>query len=78
MMKKILENKNIIITGTTRGIGHSMVKIFAVHGTNIIAHARKASIDHKEFCEEISKKENVSIYPLYSDLTEQEEILCFR
>ena len=74
MMKKILKNKNIIITGTARGIGHSMVETFAMYGANIIAHARKSSDEHKNFCADISKKENVSIYPVYFDITKQDEI----
>ena len=73
-MKKILKNKNIIITGTARGIGHSMVETFAMYGANIIAHARKSSDEHKNFCADISKKENVSIYPVYFDITKQDEI----
>lgn len=74
MMKKILENKNIIVTGTARGIGYSMVEVFAAYGANVIAHARTNSMEHKAFCEEISKKENVNIYPVYFDLAKQDEM----
>ena len=70
-MKKLLGNKNILVTGTARGIGYSMVEIFAAHGANIIAHARKESLEHKEFCEEISQKEDVKIIPMYFDLADQ-------
>lgn len=73
-MKKILENKNILLTGTARGIGRSMAEVFAAQGANVIAHARKETPEHKEFCEELSKKENRIIWPIYFDLADQEEI----
>lgn len=74
MMKKILENKNILVTGTARGIGHTMVEIFAAHGATVIAHARRESLEHRNFCESISKKEEVKIFPVYFDLTSEDEI----
>lgn len=73
-MKKILGSKNILVTGTARGIGRSMAETFAAHGANVIAHARKASPEHKEFCEELSEKENIIIWPVYFDLADQMEI----
>ena len=74
MMKKILENKTILVTGTARGIGHAMVKIFAAQGANLIAHARKDCIEHRDFCKDVSQKEGIQIVPIYCDLTNQDEI----
>ncbi|MEG1186175.1 MAG: SDR family NAD(P)-dependent oxidoreductase, partial [Eubacterium sp.] len=36
----LLKGKNIIITGSNRGIGRAMVEVFAENGANIWAHAR--------------------------------------
>lgn len=71
MMKKLLENKTILVTGTMRGIGKSMVEIFAANGANIIAHARKEDAGHREFCERIAEEKNIKIFPLYFDLADQ-------
>lgn len=74
MMKKILENKYILVTGTARGIGHAMVEVFASYGANVIAHARKDETEHREFCKDVSQREGVQIAPVYFDLTNQDEI----
>jgi short-subunit dehydrogenase len=45
-----MENKNIIITGTSRGIGYEMALQFANSGYNVLAISRKTPqnlIDHK-------------------------------
>ncbi len=70
-MKKVLENKTVFITGTARGIGKSLVEVCAAHGANIIAHARKEDVGHKEFCEKISEENGIRIFPSYFDLTDQ-------
>ncbi len=55
-MKRILEGKNVLITGTAGGIGSEMVRYFADRGANVFAHARKETEVHKSFCEEVSRK----------------------
>lgn len=70
-MKKILENKTILITGTARVIGKSMVEACAAHGANVIAHARKEDAGHREFCERIGKENGIRIVPIYFDLADQ-------
>lgn len=70
-MRKILENKTIFVTGTARGIGKSVVEVCAAHGANIIAHARKESAAHKEFCEKIAEENGIRIVPSFFDLTDQ-------
>ncbi len=71
---KMLEGKNVIVTGTARGIGHKMVEIFAQNGANVFAHARKETQEHKQFCEQLAEKENVQIIPVYFDLQDEDAI----
>ncbi len=73
-MKKILEGKNVIITGTAGGIGSEMVRYFAEQGANVFAHARKETDIHSGLCKEISEQNSVEVYPLYFDLTDSDGI----
>lgn len=67
-MNKLLENKNIIVTGTARGMGKQMVELFAQNGANVFAHARTENDEHKLYCQEISSLYGVRIFPIYFDL----------
>ena len=73
-MKKILAEKNIIVTGTARGMGRQMVNTFASYGANVFAHARLDTSEHREYCEEVARKYGVSVTPVYFELTNSEEV----
>lgn len=68
----MLTGKNVIITGTNRGIGKAMVEEFAKNGANIWAHARKETPEFKNFIQETVTKYDVEIRPVYFDLKDQE------
>lgn len=68
MMERILEGKNIIVTGTAKGMGRQMVELFALNGANVFAHARKESEEHKALCNDLEQQNGVSIIPVYFDL----------
>ena len=42
-MDKLLLNKTVIVTGTSRGMGKEMIKLFAENGANVYALARTAT-----------------------------------
>lgn len=68
MSNKLLEKKNIIVTGTARGMGKRMAEIFAQNGASLFAHARTGTEEHGAFCEELSEKNGVQVLPVYFDL----------
>lgn len=70
----MLKNKNVIITGTNRGIGKAMLEEFAKSGANVFAHARKETADFTKMTENISKIYGVNVYPIYFDLRDIEAI----
>lgn len=70
----LLKDKNVIITGTNRGIGCAMLKEFAKNGANIWAHARKETEEFINLIRDISNKYNVQITPVYFDLTDYESM----
>ena len=51
---KLLKNKNVIITGASRGIGKGIAQIFAMHGANIAFTYRSSDEKAKELEQELS------------------------
>lgn len=70
----LLKGKNAIITGARRGIGRATVEVFAEEGASIWACARRQDNVFEEEMKELSEKYKVSIWPLYFDVTKEEEI----
>ena len=66
--------KNIIITGSNRGIGKAMVATFASHGCNIWACARKENPEFEQFIASLSSKLNVWIKPVYFELSDEQSV----
>ena len=71
-MSKLLQGKNIIVTGTAKGMGRQMVETFASNGANVFAHARTETDEHKNFCAGLEKEYGVHIIPMYFDLRDQD------
>ena len=66
--------KNVLITGTNRGIGFALLKKFAREGYNIWAHARKQTPEFEKEITQIAEENNVWIKPVYFDLSNEEAI----
>ena len=73
-MKKLLEGKNAIVTGTARGIGHKIVEVFAMHGANVWACARKQTDEFEAYCKSLSEQYGVIVEPVYFELTDKEQV----
>lgn len=71
---KLLEHKNIIITGARRGIGRAAVELFAEYGANLWACARTYDEVFERDMRTIALKNKVWIKPIYFDMTNSTEI----
>ena len=71
-MKKLLENKNIIVTGTRRGIGKKLLEILAANGANVWAHARIETNDFTDECKRLSEKYKIQVWPVCFEMTDYE------
>lgn len=69
-MRRLLENKNIIVTGTRRGIGKEIVERLAANGANVWAHVRTETEDFINECVRVSEKYEVKIWPVYFEMTD--------
>jgi 3-oxoacyl-[acyl-carrier protein] reductase len=71
---KLLDNKTAVISGTNRGIGKSILELFAKNNCNIFACAREASEEFSDFMFSLSNEFNVVIEPIYFDFSNQNSI----
>ena len=74
MAERLLSGKNIIITGATRGIGNTILKLFAENGANIWACARTVNEEFEREIGELAETYNVWIRPVYFDLSDEDDI----
>ena len=65
---------NAVITGSNRGIGKSLVEVFASAGYNVWACARKATPEFEGWLRETSERCKVWIKPVYFELTDTDAL----
>ncbi|MDR1115095.1 MAG: SDR family oxidoreductase [Tannerella sp.] len=70
----LLKGKTAFITGCNRGIGKEIVTLFAREGANIIACIRRENPEFSVYIRDISSKANVSVEPLYFDMSDEDSI----
>lgn len=66
--------KNVIITGCNRGIGKSMLLLFAEKNYDIWACARKYTEGFGSYVRELSERTGALITPVYFDLLDRDEV----
>lgn len=71
---RLLEGKNIIVTGSNRGIGKKIVEKAAQNGANIWACARTKNTEFEFELKNIADKYQVWIKPVYFNLLNVEDI----
>lgn len=68
----MLKGKNVIITGSNRGIGLATLEVFAEQGAAIWACARTPSEEFENRLKEIASKNASLIVPIYFDISDKE------
>ena len=66
--------KNVLITGTNRGIGKAVLKKFVSEKYNMWAHSRKPTPEFEQTIARLASENNVWIKPIYFDLSNEESI----
>ena len=67
----LLDGKNALVTGASRGIGHAILQTFAAEGANVWALARTPNPTFEITCAQLAEKHGVWIKPLYADLADE-------
>ncbi len=63
--------KTLFITGCNRGIGKSMVELFAKNGYNIIACNREQDVGFDSLCNDLHHEYGIEIQKYYADLSDE-------
>lgn len=66
--------KNVIITGSNRGIGKAFVEAFASAGYNIWACARTPNTDFESWLKQLSEKYGIWTKPVYFEMSDTESL----
>lgn len=70
----MLRGKNILITGTNRGIGKAILEKCVENGASVWAHARRETPDFIKLVSDLSVKHQIEIRPVYFDMTDKEAV----
>lgn len=70
----MLRNKNIVITGSNRGIGAAVLSKCAENGANVFACMRRRSEEQEAYLQQMAQKNGVKIYSVYFDLSDEQSI----
>ena len=70
----LLKNKTAIITGSNKGIGKEILKVFSKNGANIFACTRNINDEFKLLLDELSKKYKNEIIPIKLDLADENQV----
>lgn len=68
----LFQGKNVLITGTARGIGKELVLAFAREGANVFAHARKYDENFEAYLKGLQNQFPGKMTPLYFDMRDRE------
>ena len=67
-------NKNVLITGGTRGIGEAISREFAIKGYDIIINYINSNEKAQNLKQELEKEYNIKVLPIQTDISNEIEI----
>lgn len=68
------EGKNVVVTGSSRGIGLAILEQFAHEGANIAACSNRQRKEVIQKYKEIAENNNVQITPYFFDMSDEEAV----
>ena len=67
-------NKNVLVTGGTRGIGEAISREFAKKGYDIIINYINSNKKAQNLKQELEKEYNIKVLPIQVDISNEKEI----
>ncbi len=71
----ILKNKNVLVTGGSRGIGAAICKVMAACGANVIINYHQHRESAELLAAELQKQYGVQVFSFQADVSKQEAIV---
>lgn len=71
----MLKHKVAVISGCSRGIGKSIAETFTQNGCDLFVCAREDGKSYRQWCDELAKKNNTQVTPIFFDLTNKEALV---
>ncbi|WP_104641292.1 SDR family NAD(P)-dependent oxidoreductase [Helicobacter bizzozeronii] len=73
-MNSVLKDKNIVVTGGSRGIGKATLELCVQSGANAIAVFRRENAEAIHQLQELAKQHGVGVEVFYADFLHEEEV----
>lgn len=70
----MLKNKNLVVTGSSRGIGKAVISVCVKYGANVWACMRQPSIETEKEFSGLEKEYGVEINPVYFDFSDESAV----
>lgn len=68
-----MERKTVLITGSSKGLGRAIAKVFAKNNYNIILNYNNSEAEAQNLAQELGEY-NVEVLPIKADITSEQEI----
>jgi 3-oxoacyl-[acyl-carrier protein] reductase len=73
-MDHLLKNRNAVVTGCNRGIGKSILNVFAKNGANVWACVREENEEFTDYIALLREETGSDIWPVYFDMSETDRV----
>lgn len=70
----LFSGEYVLVTGSNRGIGNSILRDFIENGANVFAHARVKTKEFEQSCKSLEERYERQVIPVYFDLQEPDGI----